>query len=275
MQAKRPLVVYMSGSAHSDWRDPVRASYRDDTRVRFVGPCESHGLSDAMGTPGDEKPGHKLRMTQMLSKADVLLAYLPSDQYRSFNVMIEIGMAHAWGRQVLFVNEARSLDVVVESATPYVTDSFQSLDDGLERLRELIAAAPASPPKSTFTVSPPATFGHSVYLTGSPDSRWLDAVRSRYADAEQVSLVIDGGPAALATADIVLACRTSEEGRLFNLCLAVGYARALGKNVLFVNEGDHYSHAYDYLKPFADGCYTDLDEALRYLDYAMGIEERL
>ncbi|MEO2004691.1 MAG: YtoQ family protein, partial [Candidatus Poribacteria bacterium] len=51
MQGKRPLVVYMSGSAHSDWRDPVRAAYQDDPRVRFVGPCESHGLSDEMGAP--------------------------------------------------------------------------------------------------------------------------------------------------------------------------------------------------------------------------------
>ncbi len=275
MQGKRPLVVYMSGSAHSDWRDPVRAAYQDDPRVRFVGPCESHGLSDEMGAPGDDRPGHKLRMTQMLSKADVLLAYIPNDQYRSFNVMIEIGMAHAWGRHVLFVNEARSLDVVVASATPYVTDSFGSLDAALERLAVLVAATPASPPTSTFTVGPPARFRHSVYLTGSPDARWLDAVRQRYADADEVSLMIETGPSSLASADIVLACRTTDEGRLFNLCLAVGYARALGKNVLFVNEGDHYSHAYDYLKPFADGCYTDLDEALRYVDYALGIEDRL
>ncbi|MBT3268182.1 hypothetical protein HN371_13570 [Candidatus Poribacteria bacterium] len=275
MQGKRPLVVYMSSSAHSDWRDPVREAYRDDPRVRFVGPCESHGLSDAMGSPGDERPGHKLRMTQMLSKADVLLAYIPDDQYRSFNVMIEIGMAHAWGRHVLFVNEARSLDVVVGSATPYVTDSYDSLDDGVRRLSELVATAPASPPQSAFTVGPPVQFGHSVYLTGSPDSRWLDAVRDRYVDADDVSISIESGPVALAQSDIVVACRTSAEGRLFNLCVAVGYARALGKNVLFVNEGDHYSHAYDYLKPFADGCYTDLAEALRYLDYALGIEGRL
>ncbi len=275
MHGKRPLVVYMSSSAHSDWRDPVRAAYKDNPRVRFVGPCESHALSDEMGAPGDEKPGNKLRVTQMLSKADVLLAYIPDDQYRSFNVMVEIGMAHAWGRHVLFVNEARSLDIVVESAKAYVDESFDSLDTALGQLAQLVTAPPKPSTAAAVSVRPPATFGHSVYLTGSPDSRWLDAVRTRYEGAEDVSVVIEAGVPELAKSDIIVACRTSEEGRLFNLCLAVGYARALGKNVLFVNEGDHYSHGYDHVKPFADGYYTDLDAALRYLDYAMGIEERL
>jgi len=275
MQGKRPLVVYMSSSAHSDWRGPVPAAYANDPRVRFIGPCESHRISDEMGAPGDERPGHKLRMTQMLSKADVLLAYIPSDQYRSFNVMIEIGMAHAWGRHVLFVNEARSLDVVVESAKAYITESFDALDAGLSRLAQLVAAPPTPSTPASVSVRPPATYGHNVYLTGSPDSRWLDAIRTRYEGNEDVSVAIEAGAPALSNSDIVVACRTSQEGRLFNLCLSVGYARALGKNVLFVNEGDHYSHGYDYLKPFADGYYTDLDEALRYLDYAMGIEERL
>ena len=66
MSKPNPCVVYLSSSAHSDWREPVRAKYQNDDRVTLVGPCENHGLSDAMGAPGDVKPGHKLRIMQML-----------------------------------------------------------------------------------------------------------------------------------------------------------------------------------------------------------------
>ena len=55
----KPYVVYLSSSAHSNWREPVKAKYVKNGNVVFVGPCENHGLSDAMGAPGDVKPGHQ------------------------------------------------------------------------------------------------------------------------------------------------------------------------------------------------------------------------
>ena len=73
----------------------------------------------------------------------------------------------------------------------------------------------------------------------------------------------------LAAADILFACRTDSGGRLFNLVLAVGYANALGKQILFVNQGDHYSHAYDYVKPFADGYFTTLDVDWPFGNYVL------
>ena len=281
MSKANPCVVYLSSSAHSDWREPVRAKYQNDDRVTLVGPCENHGLSDAMGAPGDVKPGHKLRIMQMLSKSHVLFGYIPTDQYRSFNIMLEIGIARAWGRRVFFVNAARSLDDEVKCALPAVDDSFDNLQDGLDRLHQLIGANGnvlsnvAAGPDLQQLVNPTGDVKHRVYLSGSSDSAWVESVRARYREDDQVEFIAEGGLDALADSDILLACRTSAEGRLFNLCLAVGYASALCKPIIFVNEGDHYSHAYDYIKPFADGYFTRLDDGLRYLDYAVGIEERL
>ena len=74
---KRPNVVYLSSSAHSDWRSTVKTQYQHSADVILVGPCEEHGLSDTMGAPGDLRPGHKLRITQMLSKSHILFGYIP------------------------------------------------------------------------------------------------------------------------------------------------------------------------------------------------------
>ena len=100
-------------------------------------------------------------------------------------------------------------------------------------------------------------------------------VKAHYQHDKSVTILTGSRIQDIAEADILFACRTDSEGRLFNLALAIGYANALGKQILFVNQGDHYSHAYDYVKPFADGYFTTLDEGLRYLDYAVGIEDRL
>ncbi|MCZ6678848.1 MAG: YtoQ family protein [Candidatus Poribacteria bacterium] len=276
MNNTTPHVVYLSSSAHSDWREPVKAKYLNDDRVVFVGPCEQHGLSDAMGAPGDVKPGHKLRIMQMLSKSDVLFGYIPDDRYRSFNIMLEIGLARAWGRKILFVNEARSLDEEVRSAQAYVDESFDGLQAGLNRLHQLIASENDRPsPEVGQLVKPTGRVTHQIFLSGSSEPGWINRVQARYRDHAEVTLTVEEGMDALTSSDILLACRTNSESRLFNLSLAVGYASALGKRILFVNEGDHYSHAYDYIKPFSDGYFTDLDEGLRYLDYAVGIEDRL
>ncbi len=282
MNNAKPHVVYLSSSAHNDWREPVKAKYPDDDWVIFVGPCEEHGLSDAMGAPGDVKPGHKLRIMQMLSKSDFLFGYIPNDRYRSFNIMLEIGIARAWRRKILFVNEARSLDEEVRCAQPYVDESFDSLSAGLDRLHQFITVDGGVPsenrvlrPEVQQPVKPTGRVEHKIYLSGSSDPGWVNHVQTHYRDDEAVTLIVEAGLDAVADSDILLACRTSSEGRLFNLSLVVGYASTLGKRILFVNEGDHHSHAYDYVKPFSDGYFTNLDEGLRYLDYAVGIEERL
>ena len=274
----KPYIVYLSSSAHSDWREPVKAKYLKDDHVIFVGPCENHGLSDAMGAPGDVKPGHKLRITQMLSKSDILFGYIPDDRYRSFNIMLETGIAHAKKKRVLFVNEARSLDDEVECAQPYINQSFDSLSDGLDSLQQIITAPSenrgAGSEPNQFT-QPINHLEHRIFLSGSPSSAWTDRVQAQYQNDKSVTILAESGMQDLAEADILFACRTDSGGRLFNLVLAVGYANALGKQILFVNQGDHYSHAYDYVKPFTDGYFTTLDEGLRYLDYAVGIEDRL
>ena len=74
---KRTNVVYLSSSAHSDWRSTVKTQYQHSADVILVGPCEEHGLSDSMGAPGDLRPGHKLRITQMLSKSHILFGISP------------------------------------------------------------------------------------------------------------------------------------------------------------------------------------------------------
>ena len=274
----KPYVVYLSSSAHSDWREPVKLKYIKDDRVIFVGPCENHGISDAMGAPGDIKPGNKLRITQMLNKSDILFGYIPDDRYKSFNIMLEIGIAYAKRKKVLFVNESRSLDGEVKCAQPYIDQSFNSLSNGLDSLHQIIT----SPSENEGTgleqrqfTQPSNHLEHKIFISGSPSSAWIDCVQAQYQDENSVTILNESGMQDLAGADILFACRTDSEGRLFNIALAVGYANALGKQIIFVNQGDHYSHAYDYVKPFADGYFTTLDEGLRYLDYALGIENRL
>ena len=273
----KPYVVYLSSSAHSNWREPVKAKYVKNGNVVFVGPCENHGLSDAMGAPGDVKPGHKLRITQMLNKSDILFGYIPDDRYRSFNIMLEIGIAHAKAKKILFVNEAKSLNNEVECVQPYIDKSFDSLSNGLNALHQIITdpsengRANAEQSKSI----QPNHLEHKIFLSGSFSSKWVDCVKAQYQHDKSVTILTGSRIQDLAEADILFACRTDSEGRLFNLALAIGYANALGKQILFVNQGDHYSHAYDYVKPFADGYFTTLDEGLRYLDYAIGIEDRL
>ena len=273
----KPYVVYLSSSAHSNWREPVKAKYVKNGNVVFVGPCENHGLSDAMGAPGDVKPGHKLRITQMLNKSDILFGYIPDDRYRSFNIMLEIGIAHAKAKKILFVNEAKSLNNEVECVQPYIDKSFDSLPNGLNALHQIITdpsengRANAEQSKSI----QPNHLEHKIFLSGSFSSKWVDCGKAQYQHDKSVTILTGSRIQDLAEADILFACRTDSEGRLFNLALAIGYANALGKQILFVNQGDHYSHAYDYVKPFADGYFTTLDEGLRYLDYAVGIEDRL
>ena len=274
----QPYVVYLSSSAHSNWKEPVKAKYTKNGNVIFVGPCEDHGLSDAMGAPGDIKPGHKLRITQMLNKSNILFGYIPDDRYRSFNIMLEIGIAHAKGKKILFVNEARSLNNEMECVQSYIDQSFDSLSNGLDSLHQIITAPSenggASSEQSKF-IQPSDHLEHKIFLSGSPSSAWGNRVKAQYQDDKSVTIITGSRIQDLAEADILFACRTDSEGRLFNLALAVGYANALGKQILFINQGDHYSHAYDYVKPFADGYFTTLDEGLRYLDYAVGIEDRL
>jgi len=272
-----PKIVYLSSSAHSDWRNEVRTQYQYDANVILVGPCEQHGLSDAMGAPGDSRPGHKLRITQMLSKSHILFGYIPSDRYRSFNIMLEIGLAYAWGKKIVLVNQARSLDKELSSAVNYVDQYFTSLDQGLAYLQQLLAKPVVSPSQITYSLGQNVTakLKHQIYLEGDDNSAdWVETIKRHYDSYPSVEFCYKADWANLSTSDILFACRNEEKNRLFNIPLSVGYASAMAKRILFVNQGDHHSHAYDYVKPFSDGYFTDLEQGLEYLDYALGIENR-
>lgn len=274
----RPHVVYLSSSAHADWRAEFRKRFEDDLRVVFVGPCENHALSDAMGAPGDQRPGHKLRIMQMMRKCDLVFAAIPDDRYRAFNVLLEIGLAKAWGRRVLFVNVPESLEDELAFVRPYVDEYFRSLDQGLARLTQIVQGEPLAftpGPELQKLLAPTGEVWHRVALVGYPDSSWMERVHEHYANDADVELIENPNFERLVQCDFVLAARTGPRGRLFEIPFAIGVAAGLNVQVLFVNEGDDYSHAYDYVKPFSEGYYRDLNEALRYLDYAMGIEARL
>ena len=273
----RPNVVYLSSSAHSDWRNEVRAKYQNNANVILVGPCEQHGLSDAMGAPGDSRPGHKLRITQMLSKSQILFGYIPSDRYRSFNIMLEIGLAHAWGKKIVLVNEARSLDEELRLAITHVDEYFTSLDQGLTYLEQMLAETVVNPNQINYSLGQSGTeqLSHQVYLEGEDQSTdWLETIKSHYRSYPSVQFCTGTDWASLATSDILFAFRSSPERRLFNIPLSVGYASTMAKRILFINQGDHHSHAYDYVKPFSDGYFTNLEKGLEYLDYTLGIENR-
>ena len=275
---KQPNVVYLSSSAHSDWRSAVKTQYQHSADVILVGPCEEHGLSDTMGAPGDSRPGHKLRITQMLSKSHILFGYIPSDRYRSFNIMLEIGLAYAWGKKIILVNEARSLDSELGLALSCVDQYFPCLDQGLGYLQQLLSEPAVDPAQVNYSLGQQVedTLSHQVYLSGQlQPSDWIEVIKKHYRPYPAVVFNPPHDLAELAASDILFAYRDEDNNRLFNIPLTVGYASALAKRILFVNQGDHHSHAYDYVKPFVDGYFTNFEQGLKYLDYTVGIESRL
>jgi YtoQ family protein len=111
----RPVVVYLAGEIHSDWRARLREQVREmELPVEFVGPQEAHDRSDSAGEDivgAQPTPRYRdvasagvntLRTRVLLRRADLVVAYF-GDRYRQWNTAADAGAALAAGVPLLLV----------------------------------------------------------------------------------------------------------------------------------------------------------------------------
>ena len=117
----------------------------------------------------------------------------------------------------------------------------------------------------------------TVYLAGDPKSGWqarvcraiqdlqlLDPSKQDLGDPKELSR---WGLRAIRESDVVLAYLDQENQNGYSLALALGYAKALGKTILLVEEHEA-GERDEYLqtvREVADFCFDSLGEAVSYL----------
>ncbi len=114
----------------------------------------------------------------------------------------------------------------------------------------------------------------AVYLAGGMHSTWQDLVMARvpgctYLDPRQHGLVRPAAYTAwdmraIRSSDIVFAYLASDNPSGFGLAFELGYARALGKYVIFVNEREA-DMRLGMLTASADFCTSKLESGVRRL----------
>ena len=108
-----PLLVYLAGEVHSDWRDTIQAlAEARDLPVEFAAPVTDHASSDDCGVQvlGAEQDkfwhDHKgaklnaIRTRTLLNRADVVVVRF-GEQYRQWNAAFDAGFASALGTPVI------------------------------------------------------------------------------------------------------------------------------------------------------------------------------
>ena len=132
------LLVYLSGEVHTDWRDELEHSAREQSlSLHFAAPITEHASSDACGaeTLGAEDArfwhdykGAKLnaiRNRVLLDRADVVVVRF-GDQYKQWNAAYDAGWAAARG-------------------TPLITLHSESLDHALKEVDASALAVARNP----------------------------------------------------------------------------------------------------------------------------------
>jgi len=117
----------------------------------------------------------------------------------------------------------------------------------------------------------------TVYLAGDPKSGWqarvcraiqdlqlLDPSKHDLGDPKELSR---WGLRAIRESDVVLAYLDQENQNGYSLALELGYAKALGKTILLVEEhkGGERDKYLQTVREVADFCFDSLGEAVSYL----------
>lgn len=116
---QRPLIVYLAGEIHTDWRAEVAvAVVRQGVDARLVSPVTDHSASDACGQTilGEREAGfwadqasagiNAIRTRTLIVQADVVVARF-SLAYREFfewNCAFDAGRAVALGKPLITVH---------------------------------------------------------------------------------------------------------------------------------------------------------------------------
>jgi YtoQ family protein len=114
--AHHPLVVYLAGEIHTDWRDELRAAVeRRDLCVSLVSPVTEHSASDhcahtliaerESGFWGDQASAgiNAIRTRTLIARADVVVARfsLRYVDYYEWNSAFDAGRAAALGKPLI------------------------------------------------------------------------------------------------------------------------------------------------------------------------------
>ena len=117
----------------------------------------------------------------------------------------------------------------------------------------------------------------TVYLAGDPKSGWqtkvcnaiqnlqlLDPSKHDLADPKELTR---WGLRAIRESDVVLAYLDKENENGYSLALELGYAKALGKTILLVEEHEpgERDKYFQTVREVADFCFDSLGEAVSYL----------
>jgi YtoQ family protein len=105
--------VYLSGEAHSDWRDRIAEGVRDaGLPIALLAPVTDHAASDDVGVDilGSEREkfwhDHKgagvnaVRTQTLLRRADLVVVRF-GEKYRQWNAAFEAGYAAALGKPII------------------------------------------------------------------------------------------------------------------------------------------------------------------------------
>ncbi len=126
----------------------------------------------------------------------------------------------------------------------------------------------------------------TVYLAGDPNSGWqtkvckaiqdlqlLDPSKQDLADPKEMTR---WGLQAIRESDIVLAYLEKEDQNGHALALELGYAKALGKTILLVQEhGAEQDQYFQTVREVADFCFDSLGEAVSYLVLSFLFEQNV
>jgi YtoQ family protein len=141
----QPIVVYLAGEIHSDWRERLRRRTAEmNLPVEFVGPQEAHDRSDSVGEDiTGEQPtprfrdlvgagANTLRTRVLLRRADLVVAYF-GDKYRQWNTAADAGAAVASGLPLLLVR-APELTHALKELDAMASFTVETLDQAAEAI---------------------------------------------------------------------------------------------------------------------------------------------
>jgi YtoQ family protein len=141
----QPIVVYLAGEIHSDWRARLRGLLEErGLPLDFVGPQERHDRSDAVGEEIlGEQPGARfrdltgagvntLRTRVLLGRADLVVAYF-GEKYRQWNTAADAGAAVAAGLPLLLVRPPELIHALKE-LDAMATFTVETLEQAVEAI---------------------------------------------------------------------------------------------------------------------------------------------
>ncbi|MHA6251976.1 YtoQ family protein [Oceanobacillus sp. CAU 1775] len=139
------LTVYLAGQIHDDWREQVKTKAKEkNLPLTFVGPQESHDLSDDIGENIlGEQPGkfykddaasavNNLRTQVLMQKSDVVIA-LFGEKYKQWNTAMDASAAITMNKPTIIVRPVELIHPLKELSNK-ANITVETVDQALEVL---------------------------------------------------------------------------------------------------------------------------------------------